>query len=91
MKISKQPYLILGIFFASLTILASFLYPLNYVHTETLSIFIGVTQVFLGLNHLSMADKRDSKGFNKGNKKIGVSFLTLGIVIIVTAIVKMMI
>lgn len=91
MKITKQPYLMLGIFFGSITILLAFLYALNYVNAETLSILVGITQVFIGLNHLNMADKKDSKGFNIGNKKIGVSFLTLGIVIIVNAIFKMII
>ena len=91
MKITKQPYLMLGIFFGSITILLVFLYVLNYVNAETLSILVGITQVFLRLNHLNMADKKDSKGFNKGNKILGISGTILGIIIIVSVIVKIMI
>jgi cadmium resistance protein CadD (predicted permease) len=90
MKINEHPYLMLGIFFSALTICLSFLYLLNYVNGETMAIFLGVTQLFLGFNQINMAHKKDSKGINKGNKKVGIFCVIVGIVIIINVIIKMM-
>lgn len=89
MKINKQPYLMLGILFAAITILLSILYALNYVNGETLAMSVGVTELLIGFNQINMAQKKDSKGRNKGNKKNGVLYVIVGIIIIINVIIRL--
>jgi hypothetical protein len=91
MKINEQPYLMLGIFFSAITICLSLLYLLNYVNGETMAIFLGITQLSFGLNQINMAQKKDSKGSNKGNKKVGIFYVIAGIVIVINVIIKMIV
>ncbi|MBZ9637636.1 hypothetical protein [Clostridium sp. FP1] len=50
MKINERPYLMVANSFGVITICLSFLYIFNYVNGETIAIFGGFTQLFLGFN-----------------------------------------
>ncbi|MGK0465709.1 hypothetical protein [Clostridium sp.] len=81
MKINEQPYLMVSISFGVITIFLSFSYIFNYVNGVTMAIFIGFTQLFLGFNQINMAQKIDSKGISKGNKKLGIFLVITAIFI----------
>ena len=90
-KINKQPYLMLQFFFGAITICLSLLYLLNYVNGVIVGIFLGAAQLFSGFHQISMAQEKDSKGINKGNKKIGLLFVFAGVFLIINVIIKVMI
>lgn len=89
MKFNEQPCIILAFFFGVITMFLAFLYILNYVNGETMAIFAGFTQLFLGINQINMAQNMDSKGIKNGNKTVGIYSLIASIFIFTNLTIKM--
>jgi hypothetical protein len=91
MKINQKICSILVIIFAVITICFIILHFLNYFNgnIDIMMIFLGITTFFGGLSQISMAQQRGSKEINKGNKIVGIFSAIVGIVIVITVVIKM--
>jgi len=90
-KIYQKICSILVIIFAIITICLGVLHFSNYFNgnIDIMMIFLGLTTFSGGLSQINMAQQADSKGVSKGNKAVGIFSVTVGIVIIIPVIIKM--
>lgn len=88
MKFERKTYLILVMFFSLLTVLMAALYFLDRTSIDLVMVCLGATQLFSGLNQMSMSQQIDKKGLATGNKLIGGFSFILGIVLIVVFIIR---
>ena len=89
MKINQKTCSILVISFSIISLCLATLAFLHYVSIDIMMIFLGFTQLFGGLNQINMAQQTNSKRFNKGTKNAGIFSIIVGIVLIVSVIIKM--
>lgn len=85
-KINQKIYKMLTLVLAFITICLAILYLLSNfkVNINIMIIFVGLTMFFSGLNQINMSRKIDLKGF----RILGISSLILGIIIIISVIIK---
>lgn len=91
MKINQKTYSILVFSFSVLATCLAVLFFLNYVSIDFVLLSVGFTQLFDGLKQISMVKQIDSKGNNKGNKKVGIASIMLGLIIIIGVGIKMIV
>ena len=79
------------ILFAVITICLGILHFFNSFNgnIDIMMIFLGLTTFWGGLSQINMAHQTNSKGISKGNKIVGICSVIVGIVIIITIIIKM--
>lgn len=89
-KSNKKIYKILTLVFAFIAICLAILYLLSCfkVNINIVTIFVGLTLLFSGLNQINMARNIESKGFINGDRILGILSIILGIVIIISTIIK---
>jgi hypothetical protein len=58
---------------------------------KIMMIALGFTQLFGGLSQINMSHQINSEGLRKGNKAVGIFSIIVGIVLIITIIIKMMV
>ncbi|HEY5585481.1 MAG TPA: hypothetical protein VIK78_13470 [Ruminiclostridium sp.] len=86
---SKQKILsIIVITVCVITICLAVLSFFNYINIDIMMMFLGLTQLFSGLNQISLAQQVNSKGINRGNKILGIFSIILGIVIIIAVAIR---
>ncbi|WP_367665577.1 hypothetical protein [Clostridium sp.] len=67
------------------------LYFQNVVSIDTVILFSGLIQVFLGLNLINLSKSIDSKKITTTNKILGICFIVLGLIITIDVLTKMII
>jgi FtsH-binding integral membrane protein len=87
-KINQKICFIVVFIFAVTTICLGFLHPFNG-NIDIMMIFVGLTTLSGGLSQINMAQQTDLKGISKGNKIVGIFSVIVGIVIIISLIIKM--
>ena len=90
MKTNQKIYKILTLVFAFIAICLAILYLLSQfkVNIDIVIIFVGLTMFFSGLNQINMSQQIESKGSINGNRILGIFSLILGILIIISVIIK---
>ena len=93
MKTNQKIYKILTLVFAFIAICLAILYLLSEfkVNIDIVIIFLGLTMFFSGLNQINISKQIDLKGTINGNRILGIFSLVLGILIIISVIIKIMI
>lgn len=93
MKTNQKIYKILTLVFAFIAICLAILYLLSEfkVNIDIVIIFTGFTVFFSGLNQINISKQIDLKGTINGNRILGIFSLVLGILIIISVIIKIMI
>lgn len=93
MKTNQKIYKILTLVFAFIAICLAILYLLSQfkVNIDIVIIFLGLTMFFSGLNQINISKQIDLKGTINGNRILGIFSLVLGILIIISVIIKIMI
>lgn len=90
MKINEKIYPLLVIIFGIISFSIVVLYFLNFVSVDIFMLFLGITQLFSGINQLNLAHQQiGSKGINKTNKALGVFCIIFGLALIVAVLIKM--
>ena len=92
MKTNQKIYKMLTIVFAFIAICLAILYLLSEfkVNIDIVIIFVGLTMLFSGLNQINMSQNIDLKGSINGNRILGIFSLILGILIIISVIIKIL-
>lgn len=92
-KSNQKIYKILTLVFAFIAICLAILYLLSQfkVNIDIVIIFLGLTMFFSGLNQINISKQIDLKGTINGNRILGIFSLVLGILIIISVIIKIMI
>ena len=88
MGINKKLYSVTGIIFSIFTIISVILYFVNYMSIDIVMLFMGLSQLFSGLNQIKMSQQTSSKGISNGNKTAGILSVMLGSFIIIAVIIK---
>lgn len=91
MKITQSIWTIPAVFVASITIILIVLGSLNYINMDIGSMFVGISELFFGIDRMNFKGKINSKGANKANKIFGIFMIIVGIAVIINVIIKMMI
>ena len=90
MKINKKIYPLLVIVFSIVSFSMVVLYFLNFVSVDIVMLFLGITQLFSGINQLNLAHQQiGSKGINKASKILGIFCMIFGLALIVAVLIKM--
>lgn len=90
MKINKKIYPLLVIVFSIVSFSIVVLYFLNFVSVDIVMLFLGITQLFSGINQFNLAHQQiGSKGISKANKALGVFCIIFGLALIVAVLIKM--
>ncbi len=89
MKIDNKVYSITGIVFSVFTIITGVLYFANNLSIDIVMLFLGFTQLFNGLNQITLSQHVSSEGISKGNKTVGILSIILGLFIITADIIKL--
>ena len=92
-KSNQKIYKMLTLVFAFISICLVILYLLSQfkVNIDIVIIFLGLTMFFSGLNQINISKQIDLKGTINGNRILGIFSLVLGILIIISVIIKIMI
>ena len=92
-KSNQKIYKMLTLVFAFIAICLAILYLLSEfkVNIDIVIIFLGLTMFFSGLNQINISKQIDLKGTINGNRILGIFSLVLGILIIISVIIKIMI
>ena len=92
-KSNQKIYKMLTLVFAFIAICLAILYLLSQfkVNIDIVIIFLGLTMFFSGLNQINISKQIDLKGTINGNRILGIFSLVLGILIIISVIIKIMI
>ena len=92
MKSNQKIYKMLTLVFAFIAICLAILYLLSEfkVNIDIVIIFVGLTMLFSGLNQINMSQNIDLKGSINGNRILGIFSLILGILIIISVIIKIL-
>lgn len=92
-KSNQKIYKMLTLVFAFIAICLAILYLLSQfkVNIDIVIIFTGFTVFFSGLNQINISKQIDLKGTINGNRILGIFSLVLGILIIISVIIKIMI
>ena len=92
-KSNQKIYKMLTLVFAFIAICLAILYLLSEfkVNIDIVIIFTGFTVFFSGLNQINISKQIDLKGTINGNRILGIFSLVLGILIIISVIIKIMI
>ena len=92
-KSNQKIYKMLTLVFAFIAICLAILYLLSQfkVNIDIVIIFLGLTMFFSGLNQINMSQQIESKESINGNRILGIFSLVLGILIIISVIIKIMI
>lgn len=89
MKIKNNIFYLASIVFGILTIISLFLSYPYYGDSYIVMLFLGLTQVFSGLNQIKLSQDLDLKETNNGNKVVGIFSVIIGLIIIIVDIVKL--
>jgi len=90
LKINNNVFYLASIVFSALTVVALFLSYPDYGGSNSVMLFLGLSQLFSGLNQLKLSQCLDSKETHKGNKAVGIFSIIVGLFIIIIDIVKLM-
>lgn len=90
MKKNQKIYRTLTLVFAFIDICLSILYLLSGFKFDIniVMVFLGITVFFNGFNQINISHKIDSKEYVNVDKIIGIFSIVLGIVIIISIIIK---
>ena len=90
MKINKKIYLLLVIISSIVSLSMVVLFFLNFVGIDIVMLFLGITQLFSGINQFNLAHQQiGSKGINKANKALSVFCIIFSLALIVAVLIKM--
>lgn len=92
-KSNQKIYKMLTLVFAFIAICLAILYLLSEfkVNIDIVIIFTGFTVFFSGLNQINISKQIDLKGTINGNRILGIFSLILGILVIISVIIKILI
>lgn len=84
MQINKKKFLILSIIFSILTIISIFLRSRGIA-----ILFLGFSQLFIGIDRVRLPEDAESKEIHKGNKAAGTFSIVVGLFIIIIYIIDL--
>lgn len=89
MKINNKVFYLASLVFSILTIVSLFLSFPYYGSSYIVMLFLGFTQLFSGLYQVELSRSLDSKETHKVNKVVGIFSIIIGLLIIITDIIKL--
>jgi len=89
LQINNKVFHAASIIFSILTIISLFLSFPDYGGSNSVMLFLGLSQLFSGLNQVKLAQCIDSKETLNGNKTVGILSIIVGLFIIITDITKL--
>jgi uncharacterized membrane protein HdeD (DUF308 family) len=90
-KINQKICSIFVVLSAVITICLGILHFFNYLNgnIDIMMIFLGLTTFGGGLSQINRAQQSDSKGISRGSKMVGIFSISVGIIIIIPVIIKL--
>lgn len=90
MQIKNNIFYVASLIFSILTIVSLFLSYPDYGSSNIVMLFLGLSQLFSGLNQVKLSKFIDSKETHKGNKIVGIFSIIVGLFIIIITIIRLM-
>lgn len=88
MRVNQKIFFAFLVVFGIITIVVGILFLFNYVSFNILILFLGLSQLFAGLNQINLSKQINSKGKRKNFKIMGIISIILGIGILILMIIK---
>ena len=91
MGIRQKVYTSLLIIFSIVTAISATMYFLHYVEFDMVMLFLGLSQLFSGLNQMSITKSVKTRKFNELSKCIAGITIALGLTISIAVLAEMFI